>query len=71
MNKQEFSTLALAVDLVYTEYKTKNPVILSEKIHEDLGMDFTIHEISDYLDINSEDFPKESRKIEYYSIYNN
>lgn len=71
MSKKEFSTLALAIDLVYTEYKTKNPVKLAEYIAEDLGMEFSIHEISDYLEINSEDFPKESRKIEYYSIYNN
>jgi len=71
MSKQNFSTLALAIDLVYTEYKTKNPVKLAQHIHEDLGIELSIHEIADYLEINSEDFPKESRKIEYYSIYNN
>ena len=71
MNKQKFSTLALAIDLISNEYKTKNPIKLAEHILEDLDMEFSIHEISDYLEINSEDFLKESKKIEYYSMYNN
>lgn len=70
-NIKKYSNLALAIDLVNEEYKTKNPIILAEKIQQDLGMEFSIHEIADYLEIHSEDFIKESEKIKYYSIHNN
>lgn len=61
---QEYSQLHLAIDLVSNEYKTSNPLIIAEKIYEDLGLDYTIHQIADYLDINKfEDYEKESEKI--------
>lgn len=66
-----YSQLALAIDLVSNEYKTSNPIIIAEKIHEDLNMEFSIHEIADYLEINSDNLYKESEKIKYYSIHNN
>jgi len=67
-----YSTLALAVDLVSHEYKTSNPIIIAEKIQEDLSLDISIHVIADYLDVNKiEDYEQESEKIKYYSITNN
>lgn len=66
----KYSSLALAIDLVSNEYQTKNPVIIAEKIQEDLGMDFSIHAIADYLSIN-DNYEVESAKIHYYSITNN
>ena len=58
-----YSQLAIAVDLVSHEYKTSNPIIISEKIEQDLGLDISIHAIADYMDINKlEDYEKENEK---------
>jgi hypothetical protein len=63
---QEYSQLAFAISLVSFEYKTSNPIILSEKMEEDLGLHYSIHQISDYMDINRlEDYEKETNKITY------
>ena len=60
---QEYSQLAVAIDLVSHEYKTSNPIIISEKIEQDLGLDISIHQIADYMDINKlEDYEKENEK---------
>jgi len=65
-----YSQLAIAVDLVSYEYKTSNPVIIAEKIEEDLGLEYSIHQIADYMDINRlEDYEKQSNKIEYEQNY--
>ena len=61
-----YSQLAVAVDLVIYEYKISNPIIIAEKIEEDLGLEYSIHQIADYMDINKlEDYEKQSNKIEY------
>lgn len=66
------STLAIAIDLVSHAYQTNDPILISEKIYEDLKICVTIHEVSDYLDINKiEDYEKVSNEIQYYSITNN
>ena len=63
---QEYSQLAVAIDLVSHEYKTSNPIIISEKIEQDLGLDISIHQIADYMDINKlEDYEKENEKQLY------
>jgi hypothetical protein len=65
-----YSQLAIAVDLVSYEYKTSNPIIIAEKIEEDLGLNYSIHQIADYMDINKlEDYEKQSNKIEYEQNY--
>lgn len=65
-----YSQLALAVDLVSYEYKTSNPIIIVEKIEEDLGLEYSIHQVADYMDINKlEDYEKQSNKIEYEQNY--
>ena len=65
-----YSQLAIAVDLVSFEYKTSNPIIIAEKIEEDLGLECSIHQIADYMDINRlEDYEKQSNKIEYEQNY--
>lgn len=62
---QEYSQLHLAIDLVSHEYQTSNPIIIYEKIEQDLGLNYTIHQICDYLDISKlEDYEKESNKIQ-------
>jgi len=44
-------------------------VIIAEKIEEDLGLEYSIHQIADYMDINKlEDYEKQSNKIEYEQI---
>lgn len=61
-----YSDFSFAIDLVMNIYQTSNPIILAEKIEEDLGLEFTIHQIADYLDINKmEDYEKESNKQNY------
>lgn len=65
-----YSQLAIAVDLVSYEYKTSNPIIIAEKIEEDLGLEYSIHQIADYLCINKlEDYEKISNKIKYEQNY--
>jgi hypothetical protein len=64
-----YSALAVAIDLLSNEYKTYDPITISDKAWEDLGMCISIHEISDYLDINRvEDFETESEKIKNKTI---
>ena len=55
-----------AIDLVMEEHKITNPILISEKIQEDLEMDVTIHQVMDYLEINQENWEIESQKIQYY-----
>lgn len=56
---QEYSQLALAVDLVMNEYKVSNPIEIVELIQQDLSLYFTVHQVMDYLDINKkEDYEK-------------
>ncbi len=66
---QEYSQLALAIDLVMNEYKINNPIEIVELIQQDLSLYFTVHQVMDYLDINKkEDYEKESQKqqFQYY-----
>jgi hypothetical protein len=66
MSKKLYSQLCMAIDLVSYQYKTSNPIILSELIAKDLGLEYSIHQIADHLDINRrEDYEKQSRKTEY------
>ena len=55
-----------AIDLVMEEHKITNPILISEKIQEDLEMEVTIHQVMDYLEINQESWEIESQKIQYY-----
>lgn len=55
-----------AIDLVMEEHKITNPILISEKIAEDLDMEVSIHQIMDYLEINQENWEIESQKIQYY-----
>lgn len=65
MTKQ-YSQLAIAVDLVSYEYQTSNPVIIAEMIEQDLSLEYNIHQIADYMEINKlEDYEKQSNKIQY------
>lgn len=63
-----YSELSVAIDLIQNEYNTSNPILISEKLQEIFDMNYTIHQISDYLDI-SEDFELESQKIYYQLNY--
>jgi len=63
MNKPEY---IFAIDLVMEQHQITNPILIAEKIQEDLEMDVTIHQIMDYLSINQENWETESNKIEYY-----
>lgn len=67
---QDYSQLGVAIDLISHHYSTMNPIIISEKIEEDLDLHFTIHQIMDYLDIyRLEDYELESNKIQYEVNY--
>lgn len=64
MSKKLYSELSMAIDLVSFEYQTSNPIIIAEKLQQDLGMKYTIHQIADYMDINKmEDFEQQSNNI--------
>ena len=55
-----------AIDLVMEEYQITNPILISEKIQEDLDMEVSIFQVMDYLEINQENWEVESQKINYY-----
>ena len=55
-----------AIDLVMAEYQITNPILIAEKIQEDLDMEVSIFQIADYLEINQENWVTESNKINYY-----
>lgn len=62
-----YSQLSLAVDLVSYEYQTSNPIIIAEMIEHDLGLEYSIHHIADYVCINKlEDYEQQSKQIKYY-----
>jgi len=67
MSKKQYSELAIGIDLISDAYDTNNPVIIAEKLKEDLELSATIHQVSDYMEV-SEDFELESRKV-YYNTY--
>lgn len=55
-----------AIDLVMEEHKITNPILISEKIQEDLDMEVSIFQVMDYLETNQENWEIESQKINYY-----
>lgn len=63
----EYSQLGLAIDLIVEEYGTLNPIIISEKIQEDLGLYYSIHQIMDFMNHDEDDtyYERESNKIKY------
>ena len=65
---KKYSDFSFAINLITDTYKTKNPVIIAEKALEDLVMDLSIHQISDYLSLEKEDYEKENRQ-QYYGIF--
>ena len=66
---KEYSEIPFLIDLISEVYKTSNPAILSEKIEEEFDISVTIHQIQDYLELNKEDYEKESRKQYYHAYY--
>ena len=62
-----YSEFSFAIDLIINEYKLSNPILIAEKVKEDLDIDLSIHQISDYLSIEYEDLEKANR-AEYYNI---
>ena len=63
MNKPEY---IFAIDLVMEQHQITNPILISEKIQEDLDMEVSIFQVMDYLEINQENWLQESQKINYY-----
>lgn len=61
-----YSHLSVAVDLIQSELKIQNAIEIAEAIEVHLGLEFSIHQISDYLDINRmENYEYESKLINY------
>jgi hypothetical protein len=54
------------IDLIIEIYKVSNPIIISELIEKEFQTEVSIFQIMDYLEINQEDWIKESNKIKYY-----
>lgn len=65
--EKPYSHFSFAIDLVVNEYKLSNPILIAEKIKEDLDMEISIHQISDYIQVNYEDLERENRK-QYYQF---
>lgn len=61
-----YSHLSVAVDLIQSEMKLQNAIEIADAIEIHLGLEFSIHQISDYLDINRmENYEYESKLINY------
>jgi len=54
------------IDLIMEIYKVSNPIIISELIEKEFETEVSIFQISDYLEINQENWITESNKINYY-----
>lgn len=54
------------IDLIIEVYKVSNPIIISELIEKEFETEVSIFQIMNYLEINQENWIKESNKIEYY-----
>lgn len=67
--KIPYNEKILAIDLIQDQYNNLNPFEIIQKAKEDLNIILTIQDICDYLQV-SEDFEKESRKIEVEYNYN-
>lgn len=63
MSKPEY---LFAIDIIIEEFKLTNPILIAEKIQEDLDMEVSIFQVMDYLEINQENWEVESQKINYY-----
>lgn len=68
---KNYSQLGLAIDLIVNEYGTLNPIKIMGLIEQDLDLNFTIHQITDYLDMNQqfEDYEKESSRQQFKMYY--
>ena len=62
-NKPEY---IFAIDIIIEEFKLTNPILISEKIAEELDVEVSIFQVMDYLEINQENWEIESQKINYY-----
>jgi capsular polysaccharide biosynthesis protein len=68
--KKNYSELSFSVDLIQEEFKLNNPIHIVDKVQEELGIELSIHAVSDYLDINrQEDYEMESHKQDYFNQY--
>lgn len=47
-----FSEISIGIDLISETYKTYNPIIIAEKLKEDLDISATIHQIMDYYELH-------------------
>ena len=54
------------IDLIIEVYKVSNPIIISELIEKEFETEVSIFQVTDYLEINQENWLQESQKIQYY-----
>ena len=65
---KNYSEFRFAIDLIIDVYGITNPVLIAEKVKEDLDIELSIHQISDYLEVeHREDYSKVNR-MQYYNI---
>lgn len=56
--------VGMYIDLIQYIYKVSNPILIADLIQKEFELEYTIHQISDYLDVNRfEDYETESRKL--------
>ena len=56
----------IMIDLIIEVYKVSNPIIISELIEKEFETEVSIFQVTDYLEINQENWLQESQKIQYY-----
>lgn len=68
MIKLPYNEKSFTIDLLSSEYKTRDPNIIKQKSKEIFNDDLTISEIKDYLNCE-EDFEKISYSIQMSEIF--
>lgn len=60
-----YSEIAFGIDLIAEVYNTFNPIIIAEKLKEDLDISVTIHQVIDYYELHH-NYTFEEPIKEYY-----
>lgn len=67
MSLKKYSLLAVSIDTILEQFKTRNAIEISELIFSEFGICSTIDQVKSYMDENN----IEHEEIKYNSLSNN
>lgn len=68
MINKPYSEFSFAIDLIINEYDLTNPILIAEKVKEELDIDLSIHQIADYLEVELKEDHSKVNRAQYYNI---